>query len=38
MELVVQAAMIDLLAGIVTPEECYETIKSGIDDIKASLE
>ena len=38
MELVIQAAMIDLLAGNVTPEECYKTIKTGIDDIKASLE
>ncbi|HIQ63661.1 MAG TPA: extracellular solute-binding protein [Candidatus Avichristensenella intestinipullorum] len=38
MELVVQAAMIDLLAGVTTPEACYEVIRTGIDDIKASLE
>lgn len=37
MELVVQAAVLDLLAGTTTPEQCYEVIKTGIDEIKASL-
>lgn len=38
MEPIVQAAMIDLLSGTTTPEECYEVIKTGIDEIKASLQ